>query len=114
MPRVLSFDLSVKTGSQSTETPVRCCINGHTIELDDATGGTGPNEVLSGSVRIMSFVHTLTLVGPDEGQWQVDGIEVKFHCDGLEPYLVRFGEVTLDQETEVSIWAEPQSSVFYV
>ena len=114
MPRLLSFGVKIKTGTQGTDEAVRCCINSHMMPLTNITGGTSVGEVFTGDFTVNSFVHSLTIVGPDEGEWSIDEIEVDSECAEQEPYSARFGAVTLDDSTEVNIWVDPKPSVFYV
>ncbi len=114
MPRVMSFSAEVKTGDTGTETAVRCCVNGHTVPFEGAEGSTQANEVYSAELEINSFIHSLTIVGPDEGKWLIEGISVTYICDGIEPYTVRFGQIELDDTTDVNIWAEATPPSFYV
>ena len=114
MPRVMSFSTEIKTGETGTNTPVRCCINGHTVAFEEATGSTAAQGLYTAEIDINSFIHSLTIVGPDEGKWTIETISVTYTCDGIEPYTVRFGQIELDDTTEVNIWAEATPSTFYV
>ena len=114
MPRVLTFDVEIRTGDAGTNTPVRCCINGHTMPFEEPSGTTESGGLYKASFRVMSFIHSLTIVGPDEGMWNIDELGVTYHCADMEPYDVRFGAVVLDEETEVNIWAEQKPTSFYV
>ena len=114
MPRLISFGVKITTGQQELKEPVRCCINGHTQTMTNTCGGTALGEVFTGDFTVNSFVHSLTIVGPDEGLWDIKTIEVDYECADSDPYKAQFGAVSLDEETEVNIWVDPKPSVFYV
>ena len=114
MPRLINFDVKITTGPQGHEEAVRCCINGHTMPLTNVEGGAKTGEVLTGGFTVNSFVHSLTIVGPDSGEWDIESITVSFECADTEPYTADFGAVSLDETNAVNIWVDPQLSVFYV
>ena len=87
--------------------PVHFTINGHKLPFDDFKGGTGAGETFEGEFEIRSFAHSLTLVGPESGSWKIHKIHVEYDCENTQPYSVTFGEVALDETTEVNIWQDP-------
>lgn len=114
MPKVRSIACEIQTGAVGTTSDVYLAFNGHPIQLVGPSGGTGTGETLSGTFSPMSVAHSVTLLGPAEGAWQIDVIAVTYEMEGGEPYTVRFGPVTLDTENQVSIWAEPPRPTFDV
>ena len=114
MPRLIRFGVKITTGEQGHEESVRCCINGHTMALTNPEGSTQDGAVFTGDFTVNSFVHSLTIVGPDEGQWEIAGIEVEYECADTEPYSAQFGAVSLDESNEVNIWVDPRPAAFYV
>ena len=41
-------------------------------------------------------------------------MSLQFDVDGVEPYSLTFGEVTLDETTEANIWQDPPLPAFDV
>lgn len=106
MPRLEAFELTVKTGARGfAETP-RYVMNGFTVGFDQATGGAGPGETLELRGSPSSYPHTLLLRGPEQGPWDIEEIRAVYRLDGEEPYAVRFGAVTLDEESDLNLWRE--------
>ena len=114
MPRLISFGVKITTGEHGHEEAVRCCINGHTMALTNTDGHTGPGGFFTGDFTVNSFVHSLTILGPDEGQWEISEIEVSYECADTDLYTAKFGAVALDESNEVNIWTDPTPNVFYV
>jgi len=114
MPKLSRFKIRIETGDTGTPGPVLFNINNHVLPFENAEGGTGPGESFTGEFEINSFAHTLALVGPQEGSWRISGMTVDFVCESTPPYSVRYGEVTLDETSEVNLWQEPPLPVFDV
>lgn len=114
MPRLEQFHLTIRTGEHARPDPPRYEINGFQVDFDVIEGGTGAGETLKATGRPRSFPHALTLVGPEDGAWDIEGVEAVYECSGAEPYTVRMGAVTLDGETSLNIWHEPPMPVFDV
>ncbi len=114
MPRVNRLAISIETGESGRSEPVTFEFNGHELPFENVSGGTGPNEVFEGEFAPNSFAHSVVLVGPKEGEWNIAGFTVNYEIMGDDPYTVRFGEVTLDQETSVNIWQDPPLKAFDV
>lgn len=94
--------------------PVKFSINNHVLPLENTQGSAEPGQIFEGGYAVNSFAHSLTLVGPESGQWNIKKVIVDYNSDGIEPYSVTFGEVTLDETTEVNIWREPPLPVIDV
>ena len=114
MPRLLDFKLTIETDDRGTAGPVLFSINNHQVPLENLMGGTGPGETLEGGFSVNSFAHSLTLIGPEAGEWGIKSIKVDYNCENTEPYSVTFGEVTLNDRTEVNIWQDPPLPTFDV
>lgn len=114
MPKLSNFRIKIETGNPGVTGPVQFSINGHTLPLENTHGGVEAGQVFEGGYDVGSFAHSLTLVGPEKGQWNIKKMTVDYKSDGVEPYSVTFGEVTLDETTEVNIWKDPPLSVFDV
>ena len=93
---------------------MRFAINSHTLPFQNVQGGTGPGETFEGQFEVNSFAHSLTLVGPDQGKWDIKKVTVDFNCEYTEPYSVTFGETTLDDTNQLNIWQDPPLPAFEV
>lgn len=107
MPKLNRFNIEIETGERGTALPVHFTINNHKMPLEDTQGGVGAGETFTGGFEIGSFAHSLTLVGPETGQWDIRKIKVDFDCEQNPPYSAVFGQLTLDEATEVNIWQDP-------
>lgn len=114
MPKLNTFKINIESGDPGTEEAVKFTINGFPIAFDNGTGSTGPGQAFEASYEINSFPHSLTLVGPEKGEWNIRKIAVEYHCQDFEPYSVVFGEVTLDETSEINIWRDPPLPSFDV
>ncbi|NIQ03174.1 MAG: helicase [Nitrospinaceae bacterium] len=107
MPKLKRFKIQIDTGRTGTGEPVFFTINNHKLPLEDTRGKVQPGETFEGGFEIGSFVHSLTLVGPETGKWDIRKVQLDFECENTDPYSIVLGEVTLDPETELNIWREP-------
>ena len=114
MPKLNRFKILIETGTSGGESPVHFTINNHKLPLEEVQGGVGPGETLTGGYEVGSFAHSLTLVGPASGHWNIGKIKMDYECEGVPPYSVTFDEVTLDGTTEVNIWHDPPLSTWDV
>jgi hypothetical protein len=103
MPRLNQFTIKITTGANGLTTPVRCNFNSHIFELENFSGGTGSGGACQGEFSPHSFVHGFSLVGPDEGSWDV--MRVDMHYETPEQvWDLSFGPVTLDATNELNLW----------
>ncbi|MFQ5481879.1 MAG: helicase [Nitrospinaceae bacterium] len=114
MPRLNKFKVTIETGDPGKAGPVLFTVNNHQLPLENTKGGVGPGETFEGGFEVNSFAHSLTLVGPESGQWNIKTVKVDYVCEHSEPYSVRLGEVTLDGATELNIWNDPPIPAFDV
>ncbi|MBI4385037.1 MAG: helicase [Nitrospinae bacterium] len=114
MPKLRNFRIKIETGDPGTQGPVKFSINSHTLPLENVKGSPAAGQTLEGGFEVNSFAHSLTLVGPEEGRWNIKKMTVDYENEGAPPYLVAFGEVTLDETTEVNIWRDPPLPVYDV
>jgi hypothetical protein len=98
-----TLELKIKTGRRGLDRAPGYAINSHEIPLDQMSGGYGSGETLVASGSPSSFPHSLTLTGPDEGFWDIEGIELTLHI-GAQPYTVHLGAVILDSESKLNLW----------
>ena len=114
MPRVLTFKVNVETGKEGPNEPINFCFNGHKMPFDKTIGSNESDSIFEGSFDVNSFAHSLTLVGPEKGKWEIEKIRVDYECEGEKPYTVNWGAVTLDETTEVNLWQDPPIPAFDV
>lgn len=114
MPRLDTFQLILETGDQGPGGVPKYTINGFPLEFDEQTGGTGPGETLEAVGHPQSFPHTLVLSGPEEGDWEIRGGEIRYRCDGEDPYTIKLGAVTLDDHADLNLWYARPPKVFDV
>lgn len=113
MPKLNSFKVKIESGT-GTPGPVLFCFNNHVMPFDNVQGGTGERETFEGEFEVNSFAHSLTLVGPEKGDWRIDKITVDYDSEGTKPYSVTFGEVTLNESNQVNLWQDPPLPVYDV
>jgi hypothetical protein len=104
MPRLESFQIRVFTGEKGKNELPHFIINGFPLEFEQAEGSTEPGGEFVGQGSPGSFPHTLLLAGPEEGEWHIKEVELTYFPDGEEPYKVRLGDVTLDDNADLNIW----------
>jgi len=104
MARLETFSLVIRTGGRGLDETPAYTINGFTLPFDQVDGSARAGGVLEATGHPQSFPHGLTLVGPSEGAWDIEGIEATYELDGEAPYTVRLGAVTLDGQTELRLW----------
>jgi len=114
MPKLNSFKVKIETGDQGVAGPVMFSINRHEVPFENVTGNTEAGEVFEGGFEVNSFAHSLTLVGPEKGEWHIKKISVDFDCEGTQPYSVTYGEVKLDETSQANLWQDPPQPVFDV
>lgn len=104
MPRLDTFHLKIHTGNAGLPGAPKYAINGFPLEFDKVQGSAGPGEVLELTGHPQSFPHSLLLSGPEEGQWEIAGVEATYHCANETPYTLRLGPVTLDTHSDLNLW----------
>ena len=106
--------LRVRTGDQALAGPVRLAFNGHVLGLEPLAGGTGPGETFEGTIAPMSVAHTVHLVGPDAGSWDIQGVELRFQPAAGDPWEVMLGPIELTAEQSLDLWYPPPLPTFEV
>ena len=114
MPRLDSFKLEIKTGERGGPDRPRYSINRFPLDFDETEGSTKPGETLTVTGHPQSFPHTLLLIGPEDGAWDISGVTATYYCSGQDPYTVRMGSVTLEDDADLNIWHEKPLPTFDV
>ncbi|MFP6582023.1 MAG: helicase [Candidatus Hydrogenedentota bacterium] len=116
MPKLNQFILEVTTGTNPGPEHPKFSINGFPLEFDECEGSTEAGATLKAVGCPNSFPHSLVLKGPEEGQpnWDIEGVVATYECNLMEPYVVRMGAITLDDESDLNIWHEPPLPTFDV
>jgi hypothetical protein len=114
MPKVNTFKVTVQTGQQGMSENVHFNFNNHKMPFEDVIGSAESGKTFEGSFSVNSFAHSLTLVGPESGKWEIEKISIEYDCESEKPYTVHFGRVTLDETTEVNIWQDSPVPAFDV
>lgn len=114
MPKLNTFKVRIETGESGMQDAVKFNINGFSLPFENGVGGTAQGQTFEASYDINSFPHSLTLVGPESGKWNIKKLAVDYKCADSEPYSILFGGVTLDETSEVNIWQEPPMPSFDV
>ncbi len=114
MPKLNSFKVKIQTGQAGIDEAVYFNFNNHKMAFENITGSTQSGQVFEGEYEVQSFCHSLTLVGPESGQWDIQKLAIEFDCDGGDPYCVQYGTVTLDATTEVNLWRDAPGIMFDV
>jgi hypothetical protein len=111
MPRLESFTLKLKTGAQGLPATPKYAINGFPLDFDEIKGGTAPGDEAELTGNPQSFPHSLVLIGPEEGEWDIEGMTITYNCAGSQPYNVRLGAITLQDDTDLNIWHQRPARV---
>ena len=114
MPKLNTFDITIKTGARGPSGAPQWAINGFVVDFEQAKGGTAPGETFEGAASPGSFPHTLVIRGPESGAWDIEEARVTYYPQGAPPYTVRLGAVTLDDDADLNIWYERPQRVFDV
>ncbi|HIA02799.1 MAG TPA: helicase [Myxococcales bacterium] len=106
MPRINRIQISIETAANGWSGPVCVEFNGHQLPLDNVDGSVLANSQLVGECSPNSFAHSVILVGPDTGSWDIAGVSVMYDISGEDDYSVKFGAVTLDETQSLDLWEE--------
>jgi len=104
MPRLQSFELTIRTGEQGRDDIPQYSINGFALDFDETEGTCASGDTLQATGMPDSYPHSLLLKGPHAGLWKIEGITATYYPAGEAPYTVRFGPVELDGESDLNIW----------
>ena len=105
MPRIDTVRLVIETGNPGTDSEVRIKFNGHELPLHRVSGGTGAGQTYEGTYDVGSFAHSVFLLGPKSGSWNVRKVRALY--EGFEPRTQEYADQTLKPGDEVDIWTPP-------
>ena len=115
MPKVENVIVRIATGKSGTTDPVRIRFNNFELELKTKTGGCGPQESYEGTFRLGSMGHSCALLGPKQGVWDIETLDVTWDYGSMMPAVVhRFGRTTLKAGQDLNILDEPPPAPFDV
>jgi len=114
MPKLSSFYVEIKTGEHGRGDVPVFAINGFNLPFDDVQGDCQPGSTLKATGNPESFPHALHLVGPGEGQWDIEELKITYFPQGETPYSMVFGAATLDDESNLNIWKRRPAPAFDV
>jgi len=105
MNKVDTVHLVIRSGAVGTSSAVRMRFNGHVVELTRINGGTGPGETFEGQFHVRSVAHSVSLLGPDLGRWEIEGIVARY--EGVEQLTRELGPLALEPGGEADLWNAP-------
>ena len=111
--RIDEMEVAVETGDVGFSGPVVLAFNRHEMPFDRSRGGTNPGETLEGVLAPRSVAHSVTMHGPEEGEWSIERLTVTYKAPG-DTWTVRFGAITLDKTMTLDLWEPPPLPVFDV
>ena len=114
MPRINRIEITINTGQSGWEGPVCLEFNGHQLPIDLREGSAEAGGHLVGECQPNSFAHSVHLVGPQAGKWDIDELSVTYDVTAGDEYSVRFGAITLDETQSLDIWQERPLPTFDV
>lgn len=115
MPRLNDFTIEIETGAKELMEPVRFTFNSHEMTFDDFSGETKGNKTfIATSPTLDSYAHSMTLLGPKEGEWEVKKFSISYRVEDDEPYTLSFGPLCLNSKNQVNIWHEKALETFDV
>lgn len=114
MPHIQRIEIEIITGASGHDTPVTLAFNGHELEFDDEDGSTTPGARFTGTFEPHSFAHSVELLGPESGTWNIESISVAYRCSNEAPYAVHFGAVQVQSGQKVDIWQDRPMPIWSV
>lgn len=95
--------LDAGTPSPGTPVPVRIRINQFVVPLNRLKGDLEPGHTYEGSLDINSVVHSLELMGPPSGRWEIDSMTATFRMDNGS-HVHEMVSISLDANQPTNIW----------
>ena len=104
--KILRLELELKTGERGRSDLPQLEFNGHSIALSGVKGGCASAETLVGFIRPGSVAHTIRLVGPETGAWDIESMRVDYEGE-TGSWTVEFAPFSLDDESSADIFELP-------
>ena len=104
--KIMRLSLELKTGAQGRPDLPQIEFNGHLISLSGVSGGSESEQTLVGYIRPGSVAHTIRLVGPTNGSWDIDALQIAYEGE-TGNWTVEFSSFSLDDETSADIFELP-------
>ncbi len=98
--------LHLKTGERGRSDVPDLEFNGHLLPLRDVEGSCGSGESLQGMIRPGSVAHTVRLVGPETGTWDIESLRIDYEGD-TGSWTVEFEPFDLDDSSSADIFRLP-------
>jgi len=108
------LELKILTGQRAPSKPPTYEINGFEIAFDEMAGSLVPGGTLELKGSPQSFPHSLALLGPNEGYWDIERIDATYYSGTDDHYTIRLGAVTLDGESKLNLKYDRQPELLDV
>ena len=108
MQKVETLRIRIRSGARGTLEPVRIRFNGHELALQVDAGDTTPGADFEGSFVVSSVAHSVELLAPSTGVWDLDEVVAVF--EGLDPAERRHGPASLSDGQTLDLWNETPAS----
>jgi len=104
MPKIDKIGIEIETGERGMAGPVQLEFNGHKLNFDTLSGDTEPHSSYEGEFEVGSFGHSVVLVGPEEGEWDIQQLKVTYSLEGEDGYSLRFAPLTLGDNHSLNLF----------
>ena len=104
--KILRLSLELKTGENGRTDLPQIEFNGHLISLSGVEGNCQSGATLTGFIRPGSVAHTIRLVGPEQGAWDISSMRIDYEGE-TGSWTVDFVSFALDDETSADIFELP-------
>lgn len=105
MKMIQTVRLRIETGDPGTESRVRIRFNGHELDLSPVSGSTDAGATFEGACDVFSVGHSVFLLGPTDGTWQIRSVVARF--EGDEETTNEFGETSLAAGEQLDLLTPP-------
>lgn len=115
MPRLNDFTIKIETGEMGITEPVRFSFNSHEMNFENIEGEvTSLKTFKAESPSLNSYAHSMNLLGPVKGEWEIKGLIITYRVEDEEPYTISFGPLLLNSKNQVNIWQDKPLETFDV
>ena len=111
--KLAQMTLSLTTGARGRVGIPVVEFNGHRLPLGQVEGACGANERLNATIRPASVAHTVRLLGPDDGFWDIEALRIDYVGDA-GTWSVEFDAFVLDADSSADIFRLPPLPVWDV